>query len=118
MTRKKKPHPAPIVEDPMEGLLALTREELLELKLVETEGRAAKSEAQHLVLQRAVYLQQIDPQAKLSALDKAIAAAVADSSRAKVKQQQVKERVEQRLKLDLTKVSYDDETGAIHILDV
>lgn len=109
MARKKKAK----AEQSAIDSLSLTRDELLRLKLAETEIRAAESAKKLALLERAQLLAKIDPSGQLAGLEQALSGAVSAGSKAMSSYAEVASEVETRLGIKLADFSFDDETGTL-----
>lgn len=109
MARKKKAK----ADVGLPDVLVLTRDELLRLKLAETEIRASESAKKLALLERAQLLAKIDPSGQLAGLEQALSGAVSSGSKAMSAYSQVASEIETRLGIKLADFSFDDETGTL-----
>lgn len=109
MARKKK---LKLEEFPV--TLALSQEELMQLRLYEAEAKLAKSEGRLRAMERAIFLSKVDPEGRLTALDGAAIELARQESRATGRYNEVFSRAGARLGIDLGLYSFDDETGVLH----
>lgn len=127
MARKKKvapiveETPTPVVETPVpapEVEKRLTREEMLELRALEAEGKLAALGIQQNVALREAYLKEIDPQGKLNSISNLIRTLSESSTHTAREQARLKGEIEKRLGIDnLAKYTYDDFSGDLKLPD-
>lgn len=110
------PVAAPEPQEP--PVLQMTRVEMMELRAHTAEARFHTTNMALQALQRDQYLEKIDPEGKLAAMNKAIRAAADSSAAATAEQKRVKEEIEKRLGIDdLKKYTYDDLSGILQLAD-
>jgi hypothetical protein len=94
-------------------LLSLSQDELLKLRLHESETVRWASEAHLRQGKRNEFLRKVDPQGLLSKMDEEIRAVAQKSQQCRMAYQQVAASVEKRLNIKLAEYSFDDETGVL-----
>jgi hypothetical protein len=93
--------------------LKLTREEILQLKLAEAEGRAATYQLALRQIQRDNYIAQIDPKGLLKKVAEEIGAISKTVSDHRVAYTQAIQAIEKRLGISMKDYSFDDTTGIL-----
>lgn len=106
--------PEPVLADggPVDRL-RLTREEILNLKLAEAEGRAATFQLNLRQLQRDHYLAQIDPKGLLKKVGDEIVNANKSITEHRTVYLQTMQAIEKRLGISMKDYSFDETTGVL-----
>jgi hypothetical protein len=114
MAKTKKSKKLDIYIDPIEGARKINQEHLQKLLRYEAEVRASKAELTLKQMQAAELFKKIDPEGMI--LKAQIDLELTKNSYTKYKDQyqSIMQEIGQVYGVDLTKVSYDDETGIIH----
>lgn len=114
MPRKKRTvAPAPVVPD-VPKLPALTQEELLRLRLLDTEARLAAQEGQNTLHERAALLAKIDPQGRLAAIEAKRVSCGERERNARLGYKEALEAASKRLGIDLASgCAIDPQTGTV-----
>jgi hypothetical protein len=97
--------------------LALTRDELMRLQLSQFQTRAFDAEQRLAMLQRDLFLKQIDPEGKLQQLMALIRGRADEAAQAKADYAKVVAEIEARLSIALKDYGYDDLTGMLSKID-
>ena len=118
MPRKKRiVAPEPVVSDKPE-LPRLTQEEVLRLRLLDTEARLASQEARSTVFERQAYLAHIDPQGRLAQIEAQIKLCFTRESESRKNYTDLLQAASKRLGLDLSSgCTLDPETGTVTVIE-
>lgn len=108
-----EPEPKPYAGDEAPKMLSLTTEEVLRLRLHESEVVRWGSDAQLKNGRRLAYIQKIDPEGQMAKMEEEVRASAVKSQQAKQQYEVVTKRIEARLGIKLTNYSFDDETGTL-----
>lgn len=108
-----KPVPAPVEKPKEVAPPQLTQAELFLLRVAQTELRAAKSEAEASKFRRLYILALLDPKGRVLAEEKTGKAADEAVKDATAKYVGTLQRASKRLGMDLSKCSFDADTGQV-----
>jgi hypothetical protein len=103
------PAPAPVP-------LRLTASEIFQLRLAESEVRAATAEKESVRLRRLYYLALLDPKGTILAEEKRLAEKDRALREAQAKFSVLRERAGKRLGVDMNKAGVDVETGEVVVV--
>jgi hypothetical protein len=104
-------------QDPEQlAVLALTALELAELARVYAEQRALRAELRLAWAERSGFLSRVDPAGTLYKLDADIAAKTDEGRGVQAREVTIRTGIEARIGVDLSRYSYDDNTGTLHEL--
>lgn len=110
MKKSKSPDPEPPT------VLALSPLELAELARVHAEQRALRAELRLSLVERSGFLARVDPGGTLYKLDADITSKTDEGRAAQAREVTIRAGIEARLGVDLSRYSYDDNTGTLHEL--
>jgi len=114
MAKKNPKIPAAKKGSDVPELPSLTREEVMELRLLDTEARLAVQEARGHLMERQAYLAKIDPQGALNALDAKRAQCAERERSLRQKYRDVLSAASARVGIDLSSgCAIDPDTGKI-----
>jgi hypothetical protein len=105
----------PVADEPQQ--LALTKDELARLQLSQFQTRAFEAERNLAMLQRDLFLKQIDPEGRLQQLMALIRGRTDEAVVAKNDYAKVVNEIENRLKISLKEYAYDDLNGNLTKID-
>jgi hypothetical protein len=100
--------------DPIEGARKIGQEHLQKLLRYEAEVRASKAELTLKQMQASELFKKVDPEGLILKAQIDLELTKATYSKYKDQYQSIMQEIGQIYSVDLTKVSYDDETGIIH----
>lgn len=109
--------PAPVPAPENDGLLALTTEELLRLRLAEQEAQTAMFEGRLAALQVTYLTNQLDPKGLIAAAAASQVKANQAFGEAKTTYQQQVRQIAARLGLDSNSFAFDPATGVVRTPD-
>ena len=92
---------------------SLTQRELYELRLAEAEIRCAQQQIETSKFRRLYILALLDPKGRIAAEEKARDAAAASLVESRKRYEAVRNLAGKRLNLDLSKCSFDADTGVV-----
>ena len=92
---------------------SLTEVELWKLRALEAEVKCTIIQTELLLLKKKLYLDKIDPDGKLASFDRDIRSLSTEQTERKCRGQEIKKLAEERLGIDLSKYSYDEENGTV-----
>jgi hypothetical protein len=97
--------------------LSLTKDELYRLQIAQLQVRAAEAELALQMLQRDLFLKQVDPEGKLKTLASIIRTRSDESSFGKKAYAEVTKEIETRLGINLKEYAFDDQNGQLSKVD-